>query len=143
MVAADRMGVIGHSLGGQEALWLTWYDSRVRVGVSSCGFGSIPTILRDGITHNFALYVPGLLERYDMDTLLAGIAPRPFLLTAGEEDLIFPIDGVRNIVARAQEAYTEAGVPESLRAILFPAGHGFPDEVREEAYAFLDRWLRE
>ncbi|MBO0778921.1 MAG: prolyl oligopeptidase family serine peptidase [Ktedonobacteraceae bacterium] len=141
-VDADRLGVIGHSLGGQETLWLTWYDQRVRVGVSSCGFGTIQTILRDGITHNFALYVPGLLEVCDMDALLAGIAPRPFLLTAGEADPIFPIDGVRTIIAKAREAYTQAGAADRLRAIIFPDGHSFPDEVKAEAYSFLDRWLK-
>ncbi len=141
-VDAQRLGVIGHSLGGQETLWLTWYDSRVKVGVSSCGFGSIPTILRDGINHNLALYVPGLLELCDLDGLLAGIAPRPFLLTSGEADRIFPIDGVRTIVAKAQEAYAQAGVPERLRAIIFPDGHTIPDDVKAEAYAFLDQWLQ-
>jgi dienelactone hydrolase len=141
-VNAQRLGTIGHSLGGQETLWLTWYDPRVTVGVSSCGFGSIPTILRDGINHNLALYVPGLLQLCDLDALLAGIAPRPFFLTSGEEDPIFPIDGVRTIVAKAQEAYAQAGVPERLRPILFPGKHSFPDEIKAEAYAFLDQWLK-
>jgi dienelactone hydrolase len=142
-VNAQRLGAIGHSLGGQETLWLTWYDPRVTVGVSSCGFGSIPTILRDGINHNLALYVPGLLQVCDLDALLAGIAPRPFLLISGEEDPIFPIDGVRTIVAKAQEAYTQQGVPERFRPIIFPGKHSFPDELKSEAYTFLDRWLKE
>src|SRR5262249_18391578 len=38
-VDAGRLGAIGHSLGGQETLWLAWYDQRVRAAVSSCGFG--------------------------------------------------------------------------------------------------------
>ena len=61
-VDGARLGAIGHSLGGQEALWLAWYDQRVRAAVSSCGFGLIRTIIRDAINHNYALYVPGLLE---------------------------------------------------------------------------------
>lgn len=142
-VDAHHVGVIGHSLGGQETLWITWYDPRVTVGVSSCGFGSIPTILRDGITHNFALYVPGLLEVCDLDALLEDIAPRPFLFTAGEQDQIFPIDGVRTLITKAQTAYTRAGVPDRLRTIIFPQGHSFPDEVKAEAYAFLDTWLKQ
>jgi dienelactone hydrolase len=142
-VNAGRLGAIGHSLGGQETLWLTWYDPRVTVGVSSCGFGSIPTILRDGINHNLALYVPGLLQVCDLDALLVSIAPRPFLLTAGEEDPIFPIDGVRTMVTKAQEAYAQKGVSERFRPIIFPGKHSFPDEIKSEAYAFLDRWLKD
>ena len=32
-VDPERIGAIGHSLGGQEALWLTWFDERIKVGV--------------------------------------------------------------------------------------------------------------
>jgi dienelactone hydrolase len=140
-VDGARLGAIGHSLGGQEALWLAWYDRRVRAAVSSCGFGLIRTIIRDAINHNLALYVPGLLELCDLDALVAGIATRAFLLSAGEQDTIFPIDGVRALAGSAQAAYAERGVPERFRAIIFPAGHSFPDQVKAEAYAFLDRWL--
>lgn len=142
-VRSDRLGAIGHSLGGQEALWLTWYDQRIIAAVSSCGFGLLGTILRDKINHNLALYVPGLLELCDMDGLVADIAPRAFLLTAGEEDMIFPIDGVRDLSEIAAVAYAYAGVPDRFKAIIFPAGHSLPQGVKAEAYAFLDRWLTE
>ncbi len=142
IVQHDRLGVIGHSLGGQEAFWLTWYDARVRAAVSSCGLGTLKTILRDRINHNLAMYLPGLLRVADMDGLVASLAPCPFMLTAGEEDRIFPIDGVREIIAAAQAAYARAGVPDHFQALLFAGGHGFPQPVREEAYRFLDRWLK-
>jgi dienelactone hydrolase len=140
-VNGQRIGVIGHSLGGLEALWLAWYDPRVQVAVSSCGFGLLRTLIRDGIAHGCAMYVPGLLASADLDALLGAIAPRPFLLTAGEQDPLFPIDGVRTLVASAHQQYAAAGVPERLEARLFPAGHGFPAEVKAAAYAFVDRWL--
>jgi dienelactone hydrolase len=138
----ERVGVIGHSLGGLEALWLTWYDARISVAVSSCGFGLLRTIVRDSINHGFAAYVPGMLEVCDLDELVMAVAPRAFLLTAGETDPLFPIDGVRSLVEQARHRYTQEGVPERFQAILFPSGHGFPDEVKGEAYGFLDRWLK-
>lgn len=141
-VNRERLGVIGHSLGGLEALWLAWYDARIATAVSSCGFGLLHTIVRDGINHGFAMYVPGMLDVCDLDALVATVAPRPFLLTAGETDPIFPIDGVRSLVAKVQHHYTQEGVPEQFQAIVFPAGHSFPNDVKREAYAFLDRWLK-
>jgi len=141
-VNRERLGVIGHSLGGLEALWLTWYDARIIAAVSSCGFGLLSTLVRDGINHGFATYVPGILEVCDLDALVAALAPRAFLLTAGETDPLFPIDGVRSIVEKAQHDYTQAGVPERFQAILFPAGHSFPHDVKAAAYGFLDHWLR-
>ena len=141
-VNRERLGVIGHSLGGQEALWLAWYDARITAAVSSCGFGLLRTIVRDGINHNFAAYVPGMLDICDMDALVMALAPCAFLLTAGETDPIFPIDGVRSLMVKAQQVYTQKGMPERFQAILFPSGHSFPDEVKGEAYAFLDQWLK-
>lgn len=141
-VNRSRLGAIGHSLGGQETLWFTWYDERVRAAVSSCGFGLLRTILRDNINHNFAAYIPGMLEIGDMDVLVASLAPRPFMLTAGEQDPLFPIDGVRALAEHAQQTYSQAGVPDHFQALIFPAGHSFPSNVKAEAYAFLDRWLQ-
>jgi len=136
-----RLGVIGHSLGGLQALWLAWYDARITVAISSCGFGLLRTLVRDGINHGFATYVPGLLTVCDLDVLAAAVAPRAFLVTAGERDPLFPVDGVRTIMAAAQRHYTAMGVSERFEAILFPSGHSFPEEVRKQAYAFVDRWL--
>jgi dienelactone hydrolase len=139
---SSRLGAIGHSLGGQETLWLSWLDERVKAAVSSCGFDLMTVLIAEAINHNFAAYVPGMLEICDTDTLLASIAPRAFLLTAGEQDPIFPIAGVRTLSATVQQAYTQAGVPDRFRSIIFPGTHSFPDDVKTEAYAFLDQWLR-
>ena len=141
-VNSERLGVIGHSLGGLEALWLAWYDARIQVAVSSCGFGLLRTLVRDAVNHGFAMYVPGLLAICDLDALVAAVAPRAFMLTAGESDPLFPIDGVRELAATAQRHYAEAGAPERFRAIIFPSGHSFPADVKAEAYAFIDHWLK-
>ena len=137
-----HLGVIGHSLGGQEALWLSWYDARIAATVSSCGFGLLQTILRDGILHNLAAYIPGLLEVGDMEKVAASLAPRPFLLTAGESDPLFPLDGIHTLTATMRDAYGQAGVFERFQPRLFPGPHRFPTAMQEEAYTFLDRWLK-
>lgn len=140
-VDASRLCTIGHSLGGQEALWLTFCDDRIRAGVSSCGFAPIRDILAAGIVHNAAMYVPGLLELGDLEDLVEGLLPRAFFLCAGEADGIFPVAGVRRLADRARAAYAAAGVPDRFRAEIFAAGHSFPEPVREAAYGFLERQL--
>jgi predicted esterase len=101
----------------------------------------LSTILREHINHNFAAYIPGMLDICDMDALVSALAPRAFLLTAGESDPLFPLDGVRSLVEQVQQSYAQQNVSERFRAVIFPGGHSFPDHVKEEAYAFLDHWL--
>ena len=136
------LGCIGHSLGGQEALWLAWYDERIRAAVSSCGVSLVSTIVRDRINHNMALWLPGLLKVADMDAVVAGIAPRAVMLIQGDQDPIFPLDGVHHIGRVAHLAYTDCGQPDRFALTTFPGGHGFPVEMRKAAYQWLDTWLK-
>jgi len=139
-VDARRIGCLGHSLGGQETLFLCALDRRVAVGVSSCGFSSYRALFDGAINHNFAAYVPRLLQYGDLDRVLGLVAPRPFLALAGKDDPIFPLAGVRATVGKARAAY--GGAADHLRLRVFPGGHGFSAPMREAAYAWLDRWLR-
>lgn len=141
-VDAAAIGCIGHSLGGQEAVWLAWYDSRVKAAVASCGVSLLSTIIRDRIAHNMALWVPGLLRVADMDAVVAGIAPRACLLIQGEQDPLFPLDGVHHIGRAAHVMYHDHGQAERFALTTFPGGHAFPVEMRKVAYHWLDRWLK-
>jgi len=134
-----RVGCLGHSLGGQETLFLTAIDRRIAVGVSSCGFSSYRAIFSAALLHNLAAYVPGLLRYGDLDRVLGLAAPRPFLVLAGSADPLFPLKGTRTTVQRARKAYGKAG--DRLRLEVFPGGHAFTAPTREAAYAWFDRWL--
>lgn len=82
-VDPKRIGAVGHSLGAKEVLYLAAFDERVRTGVFSEGgiaFGSTnwhdPWYLGPGIkAPDFKL---------NHHQLLSLIAPRPFLVLAGE-----------------------------------------------------------
>src|SRR5574341_2142285 len=104
-VDSRRLGCLGHSLGGQEALFLCAVDRRIAAGASSCGFSSYQAIFNGAILHNFAAYVPGLLRYGDLARVLGVVAPRLFLVLAGAEDPLFPLQGVQETVKGARRAY--------------------------------------
>lgn len=136
-VDARRIGVIGHSLGGQTALWLTAADRRIRAGFSSCGFSTMDSVQRGHFPHNCAAYVPGLLAVGDIDDVAASIAPRAWGMSHGRKDLGFPMSGVRRIYRRCRESFPDG----KLLAVAFPAGHCFPAAIRRKSYRFLDAQL--
>jgi len=138
-VDTSRIGVIGHSLGGQTTLYTTWYDERVKVGVSSCGFGTMETIIRNKVSHNKAAYIPGFSTYADTYDTLCDIAPRAFAFTSGVNDYLFPIDGVREIEQKAKQKYAELNASDKFMTHIFDGGHCFDDEAKEKVYAFLER----
>jgi dienelactone hydrolase len=140
-VDPSRLGMIGHSLGGQETLFTTAMDTRIKAAVSSCGFGSLRTLQRDRILHNFALFVPSLATHGDYGAVLSLVAPRAFLVAARTEDPIFPRDGIEETVAAARRAFEAAGAADKLGTFYEPGPHQFSPAMREAAYAWLDRWL--
>jgi len=140
-VDVSRLGMVGHSLGGQETLFTTAIDTRTRAAVSSCGFGSLRTLKRDRINHNYALFVPGLANNGGYGAVLSLIAPRPFLVAARTDDPIFPKDGIEETVAAARSAYAVPGAADRLATFYEPGVHAFSPTMRAAAYAWLDRWL--
>ena len=67
-VDADRIGVIGHSLGGHNAIFTALFEPRIRAVVSSCGFNAFPSYYKGNIAGwSHKGYMPRLRERYQLD----------------------------------------------------------------------------
>jgi cephalosporin-C deacetylase-like acetyl esterase len=148
-VDADRIGVIGHSLGGHNALFTAPFESRLKVVVSSCGFTSF---LKDDMpSWTGPRYMPRIKTVFENDArkmpfdffeVVATLAPRPFLAVATTKDNDFDVSGVRDVMQAAAIVYELHGKPENLRAIYPDSPHDFPADARRQAYAFLDKHLK-
>ncbi len=81
---------------------------------------------------------------FDTHQMLSLIAPRPLFMTASDDDHIFPNAGwsMRQTEARLGPVYEMMGARERLEMHYFRGGHGFPPEIEERAFSFIDRWLR-
>jgi len=141
-VDGRRIGCMGHSLGGQQTLFAAAFDLRIKVAVSSCGFSTYKAILRNRINHNFAIYIPGILQYAEISDIASMIAPRPFLILAGDKDEIFPLEGVLEVFEKAQEIYRLHGAEEKIMLRRNDGGHRLTTWMRQEAYRWFDKWLR-
>ncbi len=150
-VDRDRIGVIGHSLGGHNAIFTAVHEPRLKVIVSSCGW----TPFHDYYGGKIAgwtsdRYMPFLktkfhlnadLVPFDFYELVAALAPRPFFSNAPKSDSNFDVDGVKKAIARARPIYSLFDATDNLRVTYPPCGHDFPSEIREKAYSFIDKAL--
>jgi dienelactone hydrolase len=162
-VDSDRIGVIGHSLGGHNAMFTGAFDKRLKVVVSSCGWTLFDyDNLKEandyikkygGRLGDWAtdLYMPLLREKYnldadkipfDFDEVIAAIAPRAFFSNSPLRDNDFDVKGVREGMALAFEVYRFLKAEGKLQVRYPDSEHDFPSEVRLAAYQFIDKELR-
>jgi dienelactone hydrolase len=139
---SSRIGFMGHSLGGQEALFAAAVDPRIKVAVSSCGFSTFKAIFQHKIPHNLSLFVPSFSNKHDLDFLFRFIAPRPFLILAGKLDGEFPYEGVVDVFKKACAIYRKEKTSENIRLLSFDSGHELSQDMLLEASRWFDRWLR-
>jgi acetyl esterase/lipase len=150
-VDPERIGVIGHSLGGHNAMFLAAFDTRVKAVVSSCGWTTFADY-HGGKLDGWAgeRYMPRLRTAYDLDPgrapfdfyeVVATIAPRAFFSNSPLRDDNFAVAGVRKAEAKARGVFNLFDASDRFVVRYPDAAHDFPPEVREEAYAFLDRAL--
>jgi len=140
-VDAGRLAVLGQSFGGQEVIFGMLFERRLRAGVASCGFSLVHLLVERSLSHNMALYLPGLLPDLDFDTMVAALAPRPLYVIAGRRDAIYPVDGVEAVEARARAAYATAGAARHLVFHYFDGPHDLPPDALAAALGWLAQVL--
>jgi dienelactone hydrolase len=150
-VDPQRIGAIGHSLGGHNAMFLAAFDPRVRATVSSCGWTPFHEYYGGdlaGWTTN--KYMPRLRTHYGSDPdrvpfdfyeVVAALAPRAFLSISPLHDHNFDVEGVRTAIPVIKEVYQLFDAAPALEARYPDCKHSFPLAEREAAYKFLEHHL--
>ena len=146
-VDPDRIGVIGHSLGGHNAIFVGLFDDRIKAVVSSCGFNSFAHYYHGNIAGwSHSGYMPRLKSKYELDLtqvpfdfpeLVAALAPKAFFTNSPTRDANFAVEGVKEAIESARPVYQLLGASERLVAIHPDADHDFPEAQRQQAYEFL------
>ncbi len=152
IVDRDRIGCIGHSLGGHNSIFTAAFDQRIKAIVSNCGFTRFHKYYGGNLKGwTSARYMPRINTicgnnpdrvPFDFTEIVASIAPRAFLASAPARDSNFEVSGVRDVIAAAQPIYALYGKADNLAANYPDCQHDFPPAARQVAYKFLDRHLK-
>ena len=148
-VDRTKLGVIGHSLGGHNALFTATFDERLKATVTSCGFTPFHDYYKGDLKGwTSDRYMPRIREIYHNDPdqvpfdfyeILAGLAPRGCYSNSPLHDSNFEVEGVRKAFHTANQIFELFKVQGRLKLATPDAQHDFPQAQREEAYA----WLKE
>lgn len=142
-VDPGRIATLGMSMGSSMAWWLAALDPRVKVCVDICCLTDAQALIEArGLNgHGIYYYVPGLLKHFTTSTINALIAPRPHLGLEGNLDPLTPADGLDRIDAALRDVYAQVGAPVAWRMSRYDSAHVEAPGMREEALAWLARWL--
>ncbi len=163
-VDPDRLGCIGHSLGGYNSFFLLAFDPRVKAAVSSCGFSPMGKtnspyqFARDAWYVHFnpacRNFIRAGMVPCDMHEFMALCAPRPLFNYSASDDAVYYPGQAREgedfspwwetadkALGQVSRVYQILGAESNFVRVSSSGGHNFPPEIREKAYNWLDKNL--
>ena len=148
-VDKSRIGVFGFSLGAYRAWQLAALSDTIQAGIASGWMGTLHDLISPGKKvlrgqSAFHKIIPGLAKFLDFPDIAAIAAPKPMLFYHGETDVMnFSNTSVRDAFGKMRQVWVSQQAGSKLETKLWPGlGHVFIREQQDEAFEWLDRWLR-
>ncbi|MCC7343077.1 MAG: hypothetical protein IT170_18485, partial [Bryobacterales bacterium] len=94
-------------------------------------------------THSFIHFLPALHRDLDFPDVATLTAPRALMVLQCSRDGLFPIEGMRESITQIAGGFRKAGVADRFRGEFYDHPHIFSLNMQKDAFAWLDRHLRE
>jgi len=121
----DQVFLFGHSAGGTLAQYAAALDTRIAGVLASGSVGPVrDTIAARGAGGGDGI-VPGLLNWFETEDMIALVAPRKFIGLSGTGDHIYPFSGVESVVEAARPFYRSLDAEESVQAVAVAGPHQY------------------
>lgn len=151
-VDAQRIGALGHSLGGHGTFFLAAYDDRIKAAACNCGAAffrhnrRVQAWSRDHWYVYFGHIRPGILKGelppIDFHEIIALIAPRAFLDVSGLNDGD-PLTQRQRVLMnlKIMDVYELEQAPDNFAFFVHGRGHSVRHESRQLIYGWMDSHL--
>jgi dienelactone hydrolase len=123
-VDSQRIGLVGHSYGGNTALFQTALDTRVKFSCISGAICSYSERIAKGTGIEMAEVLPAALLKFEIDDLLRLISPRQTLVVSATDDKYSRDADV--MVGNARPAFLAN--PAALQHLRYEGGHALTSE---------------
>lgn len=169
-VDAERIGMIGFSMGGIQTWLAASVDERVKVSVPCIGVQSMkwslendrwqgrantikkaheavaaelgePAVNQTVCRALWPKLLPGILDEFDCPSMIRLFAPRPLLILSGEKDPNCPLPGAKLAFAQAEAAYKSAADKLHID-VAEGVGHSVTPAQMKKAHEWFDKWLK-
>lgn len=142
-VDPQRIGCVGHSVGGLRSAYLAALDDRIKAAVVCGWMCSFPDQLAKHVrsTIGHTKLIPGLYRQMDHPDLASLAMPTPLLVINGIQDPLFEPTGVRAAHAKLAKCYAKAGAADHFKSVIEERPHEFNADRQADAWAWFAKWL--
>ena len=144
-VDAERVGVTGISMGSTRAWWIMALDDRPKAAVCVACMTRYRDLIQTGAlkAHGIYYFVPGMLQHFDTESVIALAAPRAMLFMTGDKDSGSPVEGVKTLAAKVAPVYQLAGKSANFESIIYPdTGHVYLPDMWERMSKWMDEKVK-
>ena len=131
----QRIGVMGHSYGGNTALFHAALDERIQFACSSGAVCTYEHRIAQQTGIEMSGVIPRFVDLFDIPDLVACIAPRPFLIVSATDDRYSQDAG--RVIQLAEEKCAAARVPTQITHKRYNGEHA----LTEERFVAIVEWL--
>jgi dienelactone hydrolase len=170
-VQANRIGMMGISMGGIETWMAASVDKRIKVAVPVIAAQSFKwvlendswqgrartiwkaheqaakdlgdtTVTKENVRLLWNKLLPGITDKFDCPSMIRLFAPRPLLLLSNEKDMNCPLAGAQLAFEAATNAYKLKNALNRLKIHVTPnEPHRFLPEHLQMTIAWFKKWL--
>jgi len=146
-VDPKRIGAMGLSMGAFRTWQLAALSDRIAAGVAVCWMATVKGLMVPGNNQTrgqsaFTMTHPGLFNYLDYPDVASLACPKPMLFYNGRRDALFPVPAVEEAYSRLRRVWESQGAGQHLVTKLWDTGHVFDQAMQDEAFAWLDLYLR-
>lgn len=136
-VIKDKIGATGASGGGNQTMWLTAMDDRIKASVPVVSVGTYEAYMQ---TENcMCELLTWCFSFSEMSGVISLVAPRAIMYCNAIHDSCFsfhPSEALHTLT-EAKKIFKMYGVPNNVSCKVFDGEHGYWQEVREAMVGFM------
>lgn len=135
LIDSERIGILGHSYGGNTVLFHGALDERIHFACASGAACSFQYKMAHQLGIEMAEVIPGFAARYDIADLVTCFAPRHVLLISATDDP--SSQDAERIVMTAKKTCAAMGLIDHIEHKRYEGGHSLTQERFDRILGWL------
>jgi len=140
LIDPERVGILGHSYGGNTVLFHGALDERIRFACASGAACTYQYKMAHQLGIEMAEVIPGFFTHYDIPHLVTCFAPRRVLLVSATDDQLS--QDADKIVNKSQEMCASVGVSTHIEHKRYEGGHALTQERVDAILHWITQCVR-